>query len=50
MSAVKNRHLDRDCRDPVAMDGKGRTHPCALDSLTRSNGSGNPRNDVHRKM
>jgi hypothetical protein len=28
------------------MDGVGLSHPCDLDSLTRSNGSGNPcRND-----
>ncbi|MDO9241153.1 MAG: hypothetical protein Q7U30_14150, partial [Methylicorpusculum sp.] len=36
----------RDCRGPEAMDGVGLSHPCDLDSLTRSNGSGIPcRND-----
>ncbi|MDO8846612.1 hypothetical protein [Methylicorpusculum sp.] len=34
------------CRGSEAMDGVGLSHPCDLDSLTRSNGSGNPsRND-----
>jgi hypothetical protein len=40
------RRPGRDCRGPEAMDGVGLSHPCDLDSLTRSNGSGNPcRND-----
>jgi hypothetical protein len=36
------RRPGRDCRGPEAMDGVGLSHPCDLDSLTRSNGSGNP--------
>jgi hypothetical protein len=40
------RRPGRDCRGPEAMDGVELSNPCGLDSLTRSNGSGNPcRND-----
>jgi hypothetical protein len=36
------RRPGRDYRGPEAMDGVGLSHPCDLDSLSRSNGSGNP--------